>query len=1193
MVLTALFFIIILGLGSCGGNHGAPDLHSVVTAAETTSATDNYQAVQLGDYRLVILDDTYMYGGSATFSLDTAKNSAGNTEVSVVADATNLHAALLELQYDGTALHPISNDHPRWPGLAGEDTLQLTILDQPSVVYHGTVLTRPQERPGVDGEFRILTVEFAAGPADSRATSAVPDQEGSAIPDFTADFDSGAIEFSYVNVGDYNQNSIVEVADLTPLGVHFGEQSPGLPDPFPWESIGSVVDGNQNGIVEVADLTPIGQNFGKTVDHWSLYGGDIADFPENASDDNGAAAVLATIEFPAETSSSERLVVSGNLTALTSFAGEAVWLRPVGNAADEGIGSNRVDQPVTGDITPPSWTFDPEGAGIVQVIPLDGGARVMWGEATDDETPPVTYVVYYSEGSTVDVETASRMEVPVSDPPDANADQIREITGLSNDTEYAFLVRARDSADPPNEELNTTTLTVTPLAAAEVPSVLTGETTFEGPMVISAGNSVSVTGGECLHFMSDLTIEEGGTLEGLTDTLCIIVHGNFICNGSVIYTGPTEFAEEQDANSIHLVLKGGADFGETSLVTGNGNIYIVDDEDSLIPPDEVENETDNDTTPEEFPFNWMPEDEGGGGGGGARSGSQVIKTTSRTNYYGPIPWQRWFIRGNWGKIPAQPRNVHRVVLRAHQSNGQLNLVNFSIEGPPGQDGESMSGGCDVTGGDGEDNRFRLRVHASRSLTFNNVTIKLGDGGNGGDAETDLDCCPQGTATGGNGGEPNNKFRFTSGPGGGIHANGTFNLLPGNGGRGGNADAWGGDGMDGCPPEDGCDAFAIGGNGGDVPRWGARVRGNVTGLANISLGSAMGGDGGDAFALAGDAGDDTCPCPGAVGGGDGGFAQAFGGDGGDSVFSGMPAGMGGGGCQSGDGGSAESYGGMGGNGISCFKQPGSDGGAGGSAIAGSGEPGTATGAGATQGTQSSAEAYGGDGGDGGDGCAPGTGGTGGLGAAAGMPQVQEDGEDGADGVENPPGCVWIWCIPLAPPFLPSIPMPAPQPIPSGYNGGGEPATLLDMNTLEPVATVPFEWYNLDEFNDRLYYYINENEQPAIYIDNIGSPEIAGVLFDFAGLEFVSPELAAQYHGLTGAELYVDLCNRGQPTGDPPLLIVESVDPPVLITDAIPDYFDPLPLDHSWDWTTPLTDITFNIQAVPDTYLGFSAIWFIDP
>lgn len=1192
-LLTVLTVVLVMGLGSCGGGTSAPDFGTA--RFDTTPIADPPGSVvaQHGTFSLEVLDGSFTYGGSAEFSLDVSPNAGGGSEVTVAADASDLRSALLELHYDAATVHPVESNAADWPETTADDMLRLTILDRPGTVYHGTVLTRPQERAGVSGQFAVLTVDFADGAAEQRTVSAVPDQELSAIPDFTADFSTGDVQFSYVNVGDYNQNSIVEVADLTPLGVHFGEQSPDLPDPFPFDSIGSVVDGNQNGLVEVADLTPIGQGFGKAVDHYVLYGGDIADFPTSANDDNGGASALATIDFPAETTQAARLSISQNVPELTSFTGEAVWLRPVGNADDEGIGSNRVDLVITGDVTPPSWTFDPEGVGVVQVIPLDGGARVMWGEATDDETPPVEYVVYYNEGSTVDFDTASTLEVAVSDPYDANTDQIREITGLDNDTEYAFAVRARDSADPANEDANANMMTVTPLATAEVPDTLTGETFFEGPMVISAGNTVSVTGGECIHFQGDLTIEVGATLQGLTDTLCIIVEGNLICNGSIVYSGPTEFPSEQDANSLELVLKGGADFGETSIVTGNGNIYIVDDEDSLISPEDVENETANDTTPEDFPFNMMPEEGGGGGAGGGKGASTTIKTTSRTNYYGPIPWQRWFIRGNWGKIPAQARNVRRVILRAHQSNGQMHFVNFSIEGPPGQDGADASGGCDVTGGDGEDNRFSLRVHSSRQMTFNNVNIKLGDGGNGGKAETDLDCCPQGTATGGNGGSPNNKFRFTSGPGGSIQATGAFNLNPGNGGRGGDADAWGGTGKDGCPPDDGCDAVSVGGNGGDVPRWGARVRGNVTGLGNINMGSAMGGDGGDAFSLAGDGGNDTCPCPGGVGGGDGGYAQAIGGDGGDSVFNGMAAGMTGGGCQSGDGGSAEAYGGIGGLGLSCFKRPGSDGGAGGDAVAGSGEPGTATGTGAVQGTQSSAEAYGGDGGDGGDGCAPGSGGTGGLAAADGTPQTQQDGEDGADGVENPPGCVWIWCIPLAPPFLPSTPLPGPQPIPSGYNGGGEPAPLLDMQTLEQIGTVPFEWYNNDEFNDRLFYYINEHEQPAVYVDNLGSTESAGVTFDFSQIEFTSPEYADQYAGLSGTELYVDLCSRGQPTGAPPVQIISLEDPPILQSDPIPDFSGPDPLDHDWNFTESFFDVLYDIQVVPDSYLGFSAIWFIDP
>lgn len=994
--LTALLFIC---LGSCGGDKQISSFSAPQTEGVTAQPADTEGSIsiQRQGFRLNVFQESFNFGGRAEFTLDIDESADGPT-VTVLADAVNLRSVLLALYYDADSIHPVDCNEGTWPSLDADQLLQLTVLDEPGAVHHGAVIPRPQEADGVAGEIEVLTVNFAAGAAPERVASAVPDQAASATPDLTVDIDTGAVGFSYVNLGDYNQNSIVEVGDITPLGVHFAEQSPDFPDPFPWESIGSVVDGNQNGLIEVADLTPLGQNFGNTVDHWLLYGGDIADYPENAGDDNGAATELATIEFPAGGVQAARLMVDDTVVPAVGMLPdyEALWLRPVGDAQDEGVGSNRVDVP-QGDRDPPVWTIDPEGVGAVEAIPLDGGVRLMWGEATDAESPPVTYIVYYNEGAAVDFETASTLEVPVSDPPDDNADRMREITGLTNGMEYALAVRARDDAETPNEDENTNTLTATPLVTAEVPTTITEGMTFDGPMVISNGNTVTVTGGECLHFMSDLTIEDGATFQGLNDDFCIIVHGNLICNGTILYSGPEEFPSEQDANSLQLVLKGGADFGDTSVVTGNGNIYIVDDEVELIPPEDVETETDNDTNPEEYAQNWMPEDTGESGGG--KGATMVHKTTSRTVYYGPRPGQRWIIHGDWGSIPPQPKNVTRVVLRAHQANGEMHFQNFNIEGPPGKPGADKTGGCSVVGGDGEDNRFRLRMHASRQMTFTSSTIKLGDGGRGGNATTDANCCPTAYAKGGKGGKPSNRFRFTAGVGGNIDMSGTFNFNPGNGGKGGEATAMAGPGKDGCPPEKGCDATAIGGEGGEVPRWGAQVRGNVTGLGNMTMGQAEGGQGGAGIAVAGPGGSDTCECEdGGTGGAEGGTADATGGNGGDAQSGSVPGGAGGGGCKSGDGGEAEAYGGDGGGGLSCEKEPGSDGGKGGDATATSGDPGTASGTSGSieQGEQSAASAYGGDGGDGGDGWGPGAGGKGGTATAEGNPATEEDGEDGEDG-----------------------------------------------------------------------------------------------------------------------------------------------------------------------------------------------------
>jgi hypothetical protein len=305
-----------------------------------------------------------------------------------------------------------------------------------------------------------------------------------------------------------------------------------------------------------------------------------------------------------------------------------------------------------------------------------------------------------------------------------------------------------------------------------------------------------------------------------------------------------------------------------------------------------------------------------------------------------------------------------------------------------------------------------------------VSIKFGDGGEGGDATTDTDCRPLGYAEGGKGGKPSNRFRFTSSPGGGINVLGTFNMEPGNGGDGGAANAYGDDGDDGCPPEVGADAEAIGGEGGKVPRWGARARGNVTGLGNVVMGIAEGGTGGSAYAEAGDGGSSTC-CDPHPDGENGGDATATGGRGGDSTFSGAPQGVGGGGARSGDGGWAWAEGGDGGNGASCEKEPGGNGGDGGTATATGGDPGDVTGTGnLTVGNTGAADAYGGDGGDGGDGWGPGSGGTGGGATADGQPATEVDGEDGDDGSITP--------IVLSDHVIPPYPSPTPGPlIPGDY------------------------------------------------------------------------------------------------------------------------------------------------------------------
>jgi len=67
------------------------------------------------------------------------------------------------------------------------------------------------------------------------------------------------LSWSYRNVGDYNQDGIVNVSDLTPLAVHFLEAKS---EETGWPSAADeVIDGDGNGVINIADITPLAANF--------------------------------------------------------------------------------------------------------------------------------------------------------------------------------------------------------------------------------------------------------------------------------------------------------------------------------------------------------------------------------------------------------------------------------------------------------------------------------------------------------------------------------------------------------------------------------------------------------------------------------------------------------------------------------------------------------------------------------------------------------------------------------------------------------------------------------------------------------------------------------------------------------------------------------------------------------------------
>jgi len=77
------------------------------------------------------------------------------------------------------------------------------------------------------------------------------------------------LSWHYRNLGDYDQNGMVAIADLTPLAQHFGETYDPEAEPH---CLQAVIDGSGNGVVDIADVTPIAQNFGIEVADYIVEG---------------------------------------------------------------------------------------------------------------------------------------------------------------------------------------------------------------------------------------------------------------------------------------------------------------------------------------------------------------------------------------------------------------------------------------------------------------------------------------------------------------------------------------------------------------------------------------------------------------------------------------------------------------------------------------------------------------------------------------------------------------------------------------------------------------------------------------------------------------------------------------------------------------------------------------------------------
>ncbi len=594
-------------------------------------------------------------------------------------------------------------------------------------------------------------------------------------------------------------------------------------------------------------------------------------------------------------------------------------------------------------------------------------------------------------------------------------------------------------------------------------SVIDQDRLIQGDYVVGPQDKIVVKNGSTVTIEGKLTVSGTLTCEG--GALNIVAKSGAVINGTLECNRAEDASSADGASGISIVAENGIVFGKDALIVSNSHVQVVDDAEKLATTQDGLNKIFSEagentgsgprigplapaegSAPSSFIPKQKPLSEQRASGFIASVATGIVTNAFAQAAGAPCVDQagnpvpncvqvsgRWVMGDGEAppvgvSVPTPPKGVHKIILNFNFGPGkEVHLVDFNLSGPDGRAGSDDSGkGCDARGTDGED-AFRLRVAAS-NITINNFDLWLGNGGNGGNAETTKDCDP-GKATGGKGGQAGN---FKMSASGSFEIEGAFSIHPGTSGDGGTATAHGKNGENGCPGKKGGDATARSGDGG-ANKKDLSVAGSVAGTSSITVDEVEGGKGGIATADPGTGGSGIgCGCN----GGAGGNGTAVGGKGGDASVKVLG---GAGSATGGNGGDVDAHGATAGNGGSCGPEgPGGNGGKGGDAISNKGLGGSGTSAAGSDGTV--IDETGGNGGNGGDGCNEGRGGKGGKG--------NPPGKDGSPGNNT--------CKKIVPPPATSLPPPPPTSTGGGASSGGgtqteppPPSTGTSAHTIQAI------------------------------------------------------------------------------------------------------------------------------------------------
>ena len=257
MKLNTLFLLLLtvtIALSACGGNS-----RSLTAQLARSVDVESVKLVTLGE------DGITPVPGDGRFELVVD----GMTARVIARDLAGCEHAYFLLSYPANEMAPL--EMKRGGLLPEDDTIALTINHEPGEVVMGFARIRPQDYGGLSGSGNLFTVQFApGGDANARSTAAAPEASINRVRDLEVSpvgDDTYHLEWTERNVGDYNVDGSVNIADITPIASRYGNVvGDGVDD-----LRDRPVDGDDNGAIGISDITPLAMNYGSRLDGYVVH----------------------------------------------------------------------------------------------------------------------------------------------------------------------------------------------------------------------------------------------------------------------------------------------------------------------------------------------------------------------------------------------------------------------------------------------------------------------------------------------------------------------------------------------------------------------------------------------------------------------------------------------------------------------------------------------------------------------------------------------------------------------------------------------------------------------------------------------------------------------------------------------------------------------------------------------------------